>query len=97
MRNHIIAAALLATLAGCSGVQLVCTENERQLIESENARLIERRKEIESWEAGKAAPGMVYSMLTKADVISESKRGYNIAFDRLAAHSQQFNLHCGKR
>ena len=86
--------SLAIFLVGCANVphaQVGCDAAEVESIATENSRLLAEKARITEFANGKPIPGMVWSSLSEADVVSAMKRGYNISLDRLLARAQTCN------
>lgn len=95
--NVTLMALAALTITGCSTIKPPCTENERQAILREDARLQERKKVIEGYANGtKEIPGEIMSALTREELVGAYARGFNESLDILVARSQAFNKHCTK-
>lgn len=99
----LISAAVLLMLTGCATVAEVgqavnCNAEVVARLKSDNDYLVERRKVIEGYESGAIPiPGMVFSFLSRADVVAAHKSSYNRMFDMHLMHSDRYNRICVKK
>jgi hypothetical protein len=79
-------------LASCSLPTKNCSTAQIQYIRDTNIALIESKERILGYESGKPIPGILYSSLSKSDLINAYKEDYNKSVTRLEAQVKQCNL-----
>lgn len=94
--KYLITLVLAAVLVGCAtGPASICTVEYRDRLITEAKELAERQKEIEDYISGKKrAPTTIDSPLTKEQNIAVYMQGYNMRYDQLVAHVNDFNRKC---
>lgn len=86
-----LAFAFALLLQGCATV-VVCRQDQIQLLNAENARLLASKEQIIGFDQGKPIPGIVFSSLSRADLIAAYKADYNRAVTHLEAQAKQCRI-----